>query len=49
VLTYMGKCEKYVITAPQIRFFVDEEMQKKCVASLVWEYPMKRTSLIIVR
>ena len=29
ILNYTGKCEKYVVTSPQIRFFVDEEMQKK--------------------
>lgn len=31
VYSYIGKCERYVFTSPQIRFFVDEEMQKRWV------------------
>ena len=34
VLNYVGKCEKYVITTPQVRFFVDEELQKRWVKHL---------------
>ena len=33
VITYVGKCEKYVVTSPQIRFFVDEDLQKRQVNS----------------
>ena len=33
VYSYIGKCERYIFTSPQIRFFVDEEMQKRWVLS----------------
>ena len=29
IVSYVGKCEKYIVTSPQIRFFVDEDLQKR--------------------
>jgi hypothetical protein len=39
ILTYVGKCEKYVVTSPQIRFFVDEDLQESHPRQTPWLRP----------